>query len=648
MSTPPISSVHLAQTPAMTLAWKDLVKYSSSAVAVFDDQFKCLYHSDSWHQIGFGSQHSVGKYFFDIFPQAELVWADLLAQCQGGESMKGDPHRFVFSDGRILWLACEARPWKKENGGIAGVLITLHDHTKEFVARNQYSGEYFQLAEACKLGMLAYWEWKAGHGMLNFSSQLPLIYNLDPEDVQIRSFPEIVASMVVPEDVDRFMEVRNLVYTEQKPQDLLYRIRTPDNQIRHIRTTYQLFEQDPDDGALLIKGITQDITSLNQTQQRIDGSEQAFRHVMAKGGIAMLLLDVDLTCIGMSPVLSNMLGQIPYADRQVPFLSLMHPVDRLDKDTVLTELITNLKDSITVEKRIRHAEGYYLSLEFTFTVVRNEEGAVRMLVGHVNNQTLQREQVTKMAFDNEELERLVLTRTRALEEANTNLQMSNDQLERFAHTIAHDLRAPIRHMQGYAEVLTEDYAQLLPETAQKFLGYIQKAGDKLGTMVDQLLQFAKDSNHPLMLEWVDLSKLIDELKELLLTDTLHADTIEWVLDIKARVWGDPYLIRVIMQNLMSNAMKFSSNQTNSTIIIKAFYDETGTTIEVEDHGIGFDMQYYEKLFLIFERLTGQPHFPGTGIGLANVKKAVDRHKGRVWAESKIGEGATFWVSLPGQ
>ena len=228
----------------------------------------------------------------------------------------------------------------------------------------------------------------------------------------------------------------------------------------------------------------------------------------------------------------------------------------------------------------------------------------------------------------------------------TELEASNNELESFAYSVSHDLRAPLRHMDGYLTLLSKRSYSMLDNPAKHYVDCALEASQRMGTLIDELLQFSRLGRAEMQKVPVDLNAIVVQMRRELEPAT-RGRTIQWHLNPLPKVAADTGMMRQVIENLLANAIKFTRNCATADIEIgsrTAANDEV--VLFVRDNGAGFDMRYYEKLFQVFQRLHGEQEFEGTGIGLANVRRVVERHGGRVWAEGAVGVGATFYFSLP--
>jgi PAS domain S-box-containing protein len=226
----------------------------------------------------------------------------------------------------------------------------------------------------------------------------------------------------------------------------------------------------------------------------------------------------------------------------------------------------------------------------------------------------------------------------------TDLNALNRELESFSYSVSHDLRAPLRHMDGFARILKEEHAAELSEEAHRYLDRILQAANHMGQLVDDLIKLARIGRKEMVRKTVKLDDLVRQELENLPKDKDYRD-VEWRIEPLPEMDCDAGLVKLVFSNLLSNAFKFTRNCQPAVVEVGTLHTGGVTTLFVRDNGVGFDPQYADKLFGVFQRLHRQEDFEGTGVGLATVQRIIHRHGGEVWAESRPGEGATFFFTL---
>ncbi|MFH1985270.1 MAG: PAS domain S-box protein [Pseudomonadota bacterium] len=245
----------------------------------------------------------------------------------------------------------------------------------------------------------------------------------------------------------------------------------------------------------------------------------------------------------------------------------------------------------------------------------------------------------KLSRYRDQLEALVRART-------AELEATNKELEAFAYSVSHDLRSPLRHIDGFLVLLQKKAGAALDDQSRHYMDTISDSAKKMGLLIDDLLAFSRMGRHSVTMEPADLGDLVREAIREFEPDVAGRDIDWWIGDLPS-VTGDASMLRIVMTNLIANALKFTKSRQKARIEIGALPgQEAEAVIFVRDNGVGFDMAYADKLFGVFQRLHRAEEFEGTGIGLANVHRIIARHGGRTWAEGKVNYGATFYFALP--
>lgn len=240
---------------------------------------------------------------------------------------------------------------------------------------------------------------------------------------------------------------------------------------------------------------------------------------------------------------------------------------------------------------------------------------------------------------------IVLRQAEEVAALNQELSRSNRELEAFSYSVSHDLRAPLRHIVGYAEILRESVGGKLSPTVERCINTIIESSEYAGKLVEKLLEYSRLGRASLQLTRIDMNALVHEIRNLLASEQ-HGRVIEWTVSDLPMIEADLVMIRMAVQDLLSNAVKYTRQRNPARIEIGGRLENQQAVYWVRDNGVGFDMQYADKLFGVFQRLHRWEDFEGTGIGLANVQRVVERHGGRIWADAREGQGATFTFNLP--
>lgn len=250
--------------------------------------------------------------------------------------------------------------------------------------------------------------------------------------------------------------------------------------------------------------------------------------------------------------------------------------------------------------------------------------------------------ITSVTIENinvySELEQRVKERTAQLESV-------NKELEAFSYSVSHDLRAPLRHVNGFVDLLIKHAHQQLDDKSKRYMETISSSAKEMGTLIDELLVFSRMGRVEMKHTIVDMNQLVADAVHMWKNDS-NGRIIEWNIGNFPSVEADPSMLRLVFQNLIDNAVKYTRKQEHTVIEISSTENEKYIEVQVRDNGVGFDMQYKDKLFGVFQRLHHVQEFEGTGIGLANVRRIIQRHGGTVWATSEVNNGAAFYFTLP--
>jgi PAS domain S-box-containing protein len=317
------------------------------------------------------------------------------------------------------------------------------------------------------------------------------------------------------------------------------------------------------------------------------------------------------------------------------------PADRRGEEKHSLEKIRRGEKVEHFETLRQAKDGRLIDVSVTLSPIKDAGGSVigvSKVAHNITDRKAVEEQIRRL---NVELEQRVAERT-------GQLQIANQELEAFSHSVSHDLRAPLRHVLGFVEMLQKDAGPALSEKSLRHLATISQAAKRMGNLIDDLLAFSRIGRAELQKAEVDLDRLVHETLGDFPAET-KGRAIAWNIHPLPPVRADRALLRMVLVNLISNALKFTAKRAEAKIEMGcAPGGDDETVIFIRDNGAGFDPRYAAKLFGVFQRLHSQAEFEGTGIGLANVQRIIQRHGGRAWAEGVVDGGATFYFSIPKQ
>jgi PAS domain S-box-containing protein len=390
----------------------------------------------------------------------------------------------------------------------------------------------------------------------------------------------------------------------------------------------------PSGRVLGVFAAARDITQIKRAQGALRESEKWLRAVFDNAPVGIEEVSPSGEFVRVNRRFCQITGYTAEELRSRRIQDITHPDDLDASPAGLQRLIAGELNTDAFEKRYLRKDGDVVWAEVSYAAVRDPDGNPVLIVGVARDITAQRAAEAKVGALNA-----------GLEARTTELEQANGSLEAFSYSVSHDLRAPLRTLSGYSEVLLEDYGDRLDETGRGHLDRIQAASERMARLIDDLLQLARVSRVQMNLAPVDLfAEAAAIATELQSRDP--GRRVRFTIGDGVRVMADRGLIRTVVQNLIENAWKFTAKDDDAIIEFASTACEDGRVCcYVRDNGAGFDPAYAAKLFKPFERLHPATDFPGTGIGLASVARIVERHGGRVWADGTVGGGATFYFTL---
>ncbi len=393
------------------------------------------------------------------------------------------------------------------------------------------------------------------------------------------------------------------------------------------------------DNARLYGRAQREVAERGRIEEDLRRSERRFRALVQNNSDMISVFDAKGNILYQSPSVERILGYRAEGriGENVFESPLVHPDDIDQNREFFIEALANPGVNVRAEFRLRHAEGSWRHIEAVGKNLLDDPSVGGILANYrdASERARDQNQIRKL---NEELERRIEERTAQLSEA-------NKELESFSYSVSHDLRAPLRHIDGFAQMLRRRTGSSLDKVSLRYLETILSSVEHAGTLVDDLLAFSRMGRAEMRQTVVDMNGIVGEARSELQLE-MEGREVEWKVGVLPDVHGDPSMLRLVVGNLLSNAIKYTRDRDPAIIEVGSIHEERETVFFVRDNGVGFDVRYASKLFGVFQRLHTTDEFEGNGIGLANVQRIINRHGGRVWSEGEEGKGAVFFFSLP--
>lgn len=532
----------------------------------------------------------------------------------------------VCKDGSIFPVFLSSTAVKDDEGNYLHSRSTLYDARDRKQAEEilRISEERLQLAlEGSGDGL---WDWNFVTDEVYLSPRwLEMLgYDLGELPGNVSTWQQLIHPDDRP-DVTRMLQAH--LQDSSNPYAFEYRMQHKSGEWRWIANYGKIVARDPSGKPLRMVGIHRDINDRKQAEAKLQNLSDRFSLAIKSAAIAIWDWDIPQNILTWDDRMYELYGLAPdrFANVYDGWASRLHPDDRAITEKAIQQALTGEKD-YDPEFRVVHPDGTIRFLKAYAIVQRNERGEPQRMVG-----------INFDISDRKQAEAQLLQTT-------AQLQASNQELEAFAYSVSHDLRAPLRAIDGFSKALLEDCGHLFDDDAKDYFDRIRRNIQRMGMLIDDLLRLSRVSRTQIKYTSINLSDLVREQIEEL-QEAEPGRRVEVEIAANVVVSADLTLMRVVIANLIQNAWKFTSRHDTARIEFGVTKLEEILTYFVRDDGAGFDMAYGKMLFGVFQRLHNTNEFPGTGIGLATVQRVIHRHGGRVWAEGKIDLGATIYFTL---
>lgn len=448
------------------------------------------------------------------------------------------------------------------------------------------------------------------------------IWGYRPEEMIGRHFSEFL----VPDELEKSKEASAGLVSGQPLTDFENRYRRKDGSVAHM--LWSAWWSDADQ---VVMAMARDITERKRNEEALRESEERYRLLFEGNPHPIWVYDLETLAF----LAVNRAASLHYGYSSEEFLEMTIKDIRPPEDVpALLDNVSKVSSKETIARTWRH-------LRKDGTIIDVEIASHQLLFAGRNAEIVLANNIT----DRKRAENAIQVLNENLKKRTVQLEETNKELEAFSYSVSHDLRAPLRAIDGFSRILLEDQADKLDQDGCRALEVVRKNAQNMGQLIDDLLAFSRlgrKAIEPTTIDVTDLAKSV--FNELVPSDSEHHAQLK-VGNVPPAT-GDRILLRQVFANLLSNAAKYSRFKEHPLIEVGGRIENGNNLYYVKDNGAGFDMRYANKLFGVFQRLHGPEEFEGTGVGLAIVQRIIHRHQGRVWAEGKVNEGATFYFTLP--
>ncbi|MFZ4520328.1 MAG: PAS domain-containing sensor histidine kinase [Bacteroidales bacterium] len=575
---------------------------------------------------------------FWLFPDKRQAYLEIL---RAAGSVSNYPIEIRTTTGKHISIIASAHLVKNKDGQplrIEGVFLDITERIASEEKVLKIGQHYQRLFEKAPDGIVLI-DIKGEFKFISPTARK--IFGYGPTEAVEGSNP---AEFTHPEDLPMVLSaLTNLMAEPSYIPVLQYRFATRTGEWRWVESTFSNLLDDPSVEAIVIN--FRDITERKLDEIALQASETKYRALIQSLQVGIVAHGPDTSILFSNPMASELLGLTPDQMFGKTAIDPAWCFIREDRTKLkVEEYPVNLAMASD-----NHFDDLFLGImrpdksdpvwvQCNAHKIFSPDGQLMQVVVSFFNITGRKKAESDLKTLNETLEQRVVQRT-------AQLEALNKELESFSYSVSHDLRAPLRHISGYVNLVLERFYDSVPEKGKHYLNTISDAANQMGILIDDLLQFSRTGRQELRITDVDMNLLVAEAMESIAKDCKERE-ISWIVAQLPHVEGDPAMMKQVWINLLSNAAKFTRRKDQAMIDITFVQDQKEYIFSVKDNGAGFDMQYSHKLFGVFQRLHSATEFEGTGIGLANVYRIIQKHGGRTWAESMPEHGATFYFSLP--
>jgi len=605
-------------------------------VAFYDAGLNCRFSNRAYAEFrGLSADAVIGRHIREIISSDS--WREFQARLlllQSGETARYRACR-AAADGRQVFIDVALVPYVPAGGGMQGVFVLLHDITDQALAEEQLRDSEARFRSLTDLSSDWYWE-QDEQFRFREMGDAGLRVDLHARNPVGKTRWELENTNLGPE---QWAEHRALLERHESFRDFEFMRLAADGEERWVRISGEpVFAED---GKFLgYRGVGKDITAAKQAEAALRSSEERLQATLDNTpGVAVQWFDRDGRVLYWNPASEKLYG-VPAAQALgKTMLDLLHTPRQYGEFLKLIADIEATGRPVGPEEiGIRSVNGAEATVLYTMFKLPGARGNPVFVCMDVD--------VSERKHAEEELRVLNVELERRVAERTAELAAANRELETFAYTVSHDLKAPLRGIDGYSQLLLEDYSGRLDDEGRRYLRNVRQGARNMNELIEDLLAYSRIERGGRAAEPLALASLIE-----MLVAEMRADPVAGHCEFAAvlpelGVHADREGLTVAVRNLLENAVKFTARTPGARVEVGGRDNGASCILWVRDNGPGFDMKYHDRIFGIFERLHRTEDYPGTGVGLAIVQKAMARMGGRVWAESVPGQGATFYLEIP--